>query len=122
MYEELCGCKILFVAQSKGAVLICYYLTQYKVQNHEHIVMLSPPNNGSEIIDKFRVTLIFKWITCLAGVQLGTDVIDHPKILFSPGHETGITAGDRSMNPFLSLMISGKNDEKVSEKGQNLQE
>jgi triacylglycerol lipase len=120
MCEELHAQKIHFVTHSMGAILVRYYLAHNKVSNLGRIVMISPPNNGSEIVDKFRHTLIFKWLSGPAGEQLGTDINNLPKILVPPECETGIIAGDRSINPFLSLIIPGKDDGKVSVKSAKL--
>ena len=57
---------------------------------------------------------ILKWISGPAAEQLGTDPNSLPLTLDPPDYEVGIITGDRSINPFLSLMIPGKDDGKVS--------
>jgi len=80
------------------------------------VVMLSPPNGGSEVVDKLGQTFIFKWINGPAGQQLGTGNDDLPKKLGGVGFDLGIITGDRSINLLLSLVIPGADDGKVSVK------
>jgi len=106
--------KIHFVTHSMGGILVRYYLKHNKVPGLGRVVMLSPPNNGSEVIDKLKDLPVFKWIYGPAGAQLGTDGTGIPRKLGAPDYELGIITGDRSINPILSLMIPGKDDGKVS--------
>ena len=106
--------KIHFITHSMGAILVRYYLEQNEVAKLGRVVMLSPPNSGSEVVDKFRDTRIFKWLNGPAGQQLGTDPDSLPNTIGSPNYEVGIITGDKTINPILSLLIPGKDDGKVS--------
>ena len=106
--------KIHFITHSMGGILVRYYLEQNEVAKLGRVVMLSPPNSGSEVVDKLRDTRIFKWLNGPAGQQLGTDPDSLPNTLGSPNCEVGIITGDKTINPILSLMIPGKDDGKVS--------
>ncbi len=106
--------RIHFVTHSMGGILVRYYLEHHKVPKPGRVVMLSPPNKGSEVVDKFKGTLIIKWILGPAGEQLGTEAGSLPKSIGPPNYEVGIITGDKSMNPILSLMIPGNDDGKVS--------
>lgn len=77
-----------------------------------NVVMLAPPSRGSEVPDKLGGLKLYQWINGPAGNQLGTN--SHPLRLDVPGSDIGVIAGDRSINPILSLLIPGPDDGKVS--------
>lgn len=106
--------KIHFVTHSMGGILVRYYLEHNKIPELGRVVMLSPPNQGSEVVDRLKGTQIFKWINGPSGQQLGTDKSALPVSLGAPKYEVGIITGDRSINPLLSLLIPGVDDGKVS--------
>jgi hypothetical protein len=105
---------IHFVTHSLGGIIVRYYLKHHHIPELGRVVMLSPPNGGSEVVDKFRQNFIFKWLNGPAGQQLGTGKDSLPKKLGSVAFELGVIAGDRSINLFLSLVIPGTDDGKVS--------
>ena len=106
--------KVHFVTHSMGGILVRYYLAHNSLPRLGRVVMLSPPNKGSQIVDKFGGSWCFKWMNGPAGRQLGTDKDSLPNKIGPPYYEVGIIAGDRTINFFLSLLIPGKDDGKVS--------
>ena len=105
---------IHFVTHSMGGILIRYFLETKGVDNLGRVVMLSPPNQGSEVVDKLSDMPGFKAVNGPAGMQLGTDQDDVPSQLGPATFDLGIITGNRSINLFLSTMIPGEDDGKVS--------
>ena len=106
--------KIHFVTHSMGGILVRYYLKWNHLDELGHVVMLSPPNAGSEVVDTFKSFFLFKWINGPSGDQLGTTPDALPIILGDVDFHPGIITGDRSINLILSWIIPGPDDGKVS--------
>ena len=106
--------KIDFVTHSLGGILVRSYLARHSLPSLGRVVMLAPPNQGSEVVDKLGWTFVFKWLNGPAGNELGTDAHSTPNQLGPATYPVGIIAGDRSINWINSLLIPGRDDGKVS--------
>ncbi len=106
--------KIHFVTHSLGGILVRSYLARHTIPNLGRVVMLGPPNQGSEVVDKLGSFWLFKKLNGPAGNELGTDQNSIPNKLGPVNFCVGVIAGDRSINWINSLMISGSDDGKVS--------
>ncbi|HEY1788896.1 MAG TPA: alpha/beta fold hydrolase [Verrucomicrobiae bacterium] len=108
--------KIDFVTHSMGGILVRSYVARHSVPDLGRVVMLAPPNQGSEVVDKLWGFRFFKWINGPAGNEMGTGRNSLPNLLGSANFPLGIIAGDRSINWINSLLIPGRDDGKVSVK------
>ncbi len=106
--------RLHFVAHSMGNIVLRQYLAVHNLERAGRIVMLAPPNRGSEVVDKLGDYDLFNWMHGPAGGQLGTDSNSLPNTLPAPEAEVGIVAGTRSINWFLSSLIPGPDDGKVA--------
>lgn len=108
------GRTVHFVTHSMGGILLRQYLSVRKIDNLGRVVMLGPPNKGSQVVDKLQNVPGFQLINGPAGMQLGTGEMSIPTLLGAADFEVGIIAGTRSINLILSTMLPGQNDGKVS--------
>ncbi len=107
--------KIHFVTHSLGGILVRYAQSQEPIPDLGRVVMLGPPNQGSEVIDTMRNWPGVEIISGEAGLQLGTDEEGIPAQLGPVDFELGVIAGTGSTNPFMSaLMLPAEDDGKVT--------
>jgi len=106
--------RVHIVTHSLGGILVRQIQAHDPISNLGRVVMLSPPNRGSEIVDKIGHWWLFTKINGPAGQQLGTDTESLVNQLAPIDFECGVLTGDRSINWINSLMIPGKDDGKVS--------
>jgi triacylglycerol lipase len=106
--------KIHFVTHSLGGIVLRQYLSEHRIENLGRVVMLAPPNQGSELADRLKNNCLYRFATGPAGQELGTGVSSLPRQLGAADFELGIIAGDRSLNPLFSAWIPGADDGKVS--------
>lgn len=106
--------QVHFVTHSMGGILVRTIQKNDPLPNIGRVVMLAPPNQGSEVVDKLGSTWLFKKLNGPAGQQLGTDPDGYLAQLGPVTFDCGILTGDRSINWINSMIIPGKDDGKVS--------
>lgn len=102
-----------FVTHSMGGILVRAYLDGHRPANLGRVVMLAPPNHGSEWVDTLR-KLPFFGLAGPAAAELGTDADSAPRRLPPVDFELGVLIGGRSWNPLGSWLIPGRDDGTVS--------
>lgn len=103
-----------FVTHSLGGIIVRHYLSENTLDHLKHVVMLGPPNRGSEVVDTLKNVPGFKFFNGPAGLQLGTDELSVPNTLGPANFSLGVIAGTRSINLILSAMLPNPDDGKVS--------
>ena len=112
--SEDSGTPIHFVTHSLGGILVRHYLQTHSLPPGSRVVMLSPPNQGSEIAESLKDFPPYRWIMGPAGQQLGTTSDAMPNQLRTVAVPVGVITGDRSLEPWFSARIPGPDDGKVS--------
>lgn len=106
--------RINFVTHSLGGILVRQYLSSKNIPELHRVVMLGPPNQGSEVVDSLRDVPGFEALNGPAGMQLGTSSTDIPRQLGPVDFELGVIAGTQSINLILSTYLPGTDDGKVT--------
>ena len=110
-----CGdATVNFVTHSLGGLIVRGWLATNRPEAMGRVVMLGPPNQGSEIVDRLGDLVVYRLLTGPAGLELGTGADGVPARLGQVDFELGVIAGNRSFNPFFSRLIPGADDGKVS--------
>ncbi len=112
--RETNAIQIHFVTHSIGGILLRYAHSQSPIPELGRVVMLAPPNQGSEIVDVTRDWPTAELFSGEAGLQLGTDENSIPSQLGPVDFELGIIAGTGTISPIMSAMLPKPNDGKVS--------
>jgi uncharacterized alpha/beta hydrolase family protein len=112
-YKKIGFDKIHFVTHSMGGLIVRCYLQDHELPEGSRIVMLSPPNKGSEVADHFKESKFYNLIVGDVGQELATDsnILSELKQIIP---EIGIIAGDKSTNPYFSKIIPGEDDGRVA--------
>lgn len=116
--EGLKACRgadeIHFVAHSMGGILLRQYAARHGGEGIGRVVMLGPPNQGTEAVNKLLEVPGMAYLLGPAGRELGTGKDYLPARLPPVDFETGIIAGTQAFNLLLSLLVADPDDGTVS--------
>lgn len=85
--EELAGRPLLGVTHSMGGIVVRHLRDALA---WERVVMLAPPNTGSQVAGHLKQSRLFRWYFGPAGQELGD-----PSGWPPPPHPTGVIAGTK---------------------------
>lgn len=103
-----------FVTHSMGGILVRFYFNENSSERVGRVVMLAPPNQGSEAVDAMRNLPGYDWVNGPAGSQLGKDKDSIPLQLGTPGFNFAVIAGNRTIDPITSSVLTNPDDGKIS--------
>lgn len=108
--------RIHFVTHSMGGIVLRYYLAGHEIDRLARVVMISPPNHGSEVTDVLRKNVLYQWLMGPAALQLGTDGDSLTNTLGPADYPLGIIAGSHYsfFDAWFASLIPGEDDGKVS--------
>lgn len=106
--------RLHFVTYSLGGILVRAYLADQTPANLGRVVMIAPPNRGSEWADRLGGNTAFEKAYGPVGSKLGTDPDSLPNRLGPPNFEFGVIAGNAPLNPAGAALIPGDDDGTVS--------
>jgi pimeloyl-ACP methyl ester carboxylesterase len=113
--------RLNFVTHSLGGILVRAQLERSRPSNLARVVLIAPPNKGSEIVDNLGDNPVFEAVLGPTAPELGTEPDSFPNRIGPPDYELGIIAGTESINPVGSAMLPGPDDGTVSIEGTKLE-
>jgi pimeloyl-ACP methyl ester carboxylesterase len=110
------GGRIHFVTHSLGGIVVRAMLANRSAwpRSLGRVVMLSPPNQGSELADLLASNRVFQLALGPAALELGTGPNSTPNQLGAVDFELGVITGDRTLLPIGKRIFGGPGDGKVS--------
>jgi triacylglycerol lipase len=113
--EDMSKTKALhFVTHSLGGIILRKYLQDRTLPNLGRVVMLAPPNQGSEIVDHMREWPLFRYVMGPSGQELGTDPQSVPNSLGKVDFELGVIAGNASNSILGAMFLPSPHDGTVT--------
>lgn len=106
--------RVHFITHSLGGIIVRQFLATHPLANVGRVVMLAPPNRGSEVADAINRRPILRLLMGKPGRELGTSAASVPNRLPAATFPLGVIAGTRTANPLFSRWIEGANDGKVA--------
>ena len=106
--------RINFVTHSMGGIIVRYYMQSTGLENIGRVVMLSPPNEGSELADIYGAFWPVRRVLGPSVRQLGRGENSVPLSLGELNFEAGIITGRATLDPVGSLLIPGEDDGRVA--------
>jgi triacylglycerol lipase len=114
--------QVHFVTHSLGGIVFRAWAAEHAAGFPlGRAVLLAPPNNGSEIVDKLGEWIVAKKIMGPVLRELGTGVDSTPRRLGAVPAETGVIMGDQANLPFFRQWLGQQSDGVVTVEGGRVQ-
>lgn len=109
-----------FVTHSMGGIVLRCLAAKRPDLVTGGVVMLAPPNHGSEIIDWLADSPLGKYSLGPGGMSLSTDKVCEDVPNFPVGQRVDVIMGRRCLVPFFRFLLEGENDGIVTVEGGRL--
>jgi hypothetical protein len=98
-----------------GGIVARKFIREERPEQLGRVVMLSPPNKGSRIVDALKDSWYYRWINGPAGQQLSTAPDALPNKLGPVDYPVGIITGNEPafFDTWFTRFIPGINDGKI---------
>ncbi len=108
--------RLHVVTHSMGGLVARGLITRYRPPQLGRVVMLGPPNQGSEVADRLQHLALYRRFFGPAGLELVTRRGPALEDLLGPvDYPLGVIAGDRTLYPLASLLwLPGPDDGRVT--------
>ena len=106
-----------FVTHSMGGIVARLLAARYPELVTGRIVMLAPPNQGSEIIDWLEDSPLGRWSLGSGGMSLSTGNVQGEVPGFQTGCEVSAIMGRKNVVPAFDFLLEGENDGVVTVEG-----
>lgn len=114
--------QIHIVSHSMGGIVVRQYLQTHNLPEGSKVVMLSPPNQGSELSDKFGEESWYQFFVGPAGSSLSNNEGGIIPTLKKVNASVGVIAGYRDWSVWPSSWLPEPNDGTVSVESMKLAE
>ncbi|WOO41847.1 esterase/lipase family protein [Rubellicoccus peritrichatus] len=108
------GRPVHFITHSMGGIVLRHYHHTFGMGRLGRVVMLSPPNHGSEVAEHLKHFFVYQWYFGPAGQEIGTGRDSVPLGLPAADFEVGVLTGSVSFDPWFDPLFEGTHDGKVS--------
>jgi len=106
--------RLNWVTYSLGGLIARSYLHSHRPDGNDRLVMMAPPNHGTEIVDSIGHLRLFRLAFGDLATQLGTVEDSLPSRLEALRAETGVIAGNRWINPLGRWLLASDHDGTVT--------
>ena len=110
-----------FVTHSMGGIVVRRLAQRFPGTVNGRVVMLAPPNQGSELVDWLEDVPGIRYFLGPAGLELATQKVRSQLPQSPPSLETAVIMGDGGFNPLFQSLLPGENDGTVTVEGGKLE-